>query len=111
MALNTALVLLADHEMATSTFAARVAASTWADPYLVVLSGMAALGGPLHGGASRAVRAILRDALSASPEAAVGALLRGPGGIPGTGHTVYVGRTHGRLPSWTPSSGPARRQP
>jgi citrate synthase len=89
-ALNSALVLLADHEMAASTFAARVTASTWADPYLVVLSGMATLAGPLHGGASRLVRAMLRDAVATSPEAAIGALLRNSGGIPGTGHIVYL---------------------
>lgn len=90
-ALDTALGLLADHEMAASTFAARVAASTWADPYLVVQAGMAALGGPLHGGASREVRALVREAMATSPEQAVGAALRGDTGLPGMGHRVYVG--------------------
>ena len=90
-ALDTALGLLADHEMAASTFAARVAASTWADPYLVVQAGMAALGGPLHGGASREVRALVREAVATSPEHAVGAGLRGDTGLPGMGHRVYVG--------------------
>ena len=38
--LNAALVLLADHDLAASTFAARVAASVRADPYAVVAAGM-----------------------------------------------------------------------
>lgn len=90
-ALDGALSLLADHELATSTFAARVAASTWADPYLVLLAGLAALGGPLHGGASEAVRALLRDARNRSPAAAVGAVLQAGAAVPGFGHSVYTG--------------------
>ena len=39
--LDRALSLLADHELATSTFAVRVAASAWADPYLLLLTGLA----------------------------------------------------------------------
>ena len=45
---------------AASTLAARVAASTWADPYLCVQAGLAALGGPLHGAASDRTRAPVR---------------------------------------------------
>ena len=41
-ALEGALIVLADHELATSTLAARVAASTRADPYAVVLAGLGA---------------------------------------------------------------------
>jgi citrate synthase len=90
-ALDGALSLLADHELATSTFAARVAASTWADPYLVLLAGLAALGGPLHGGASEQVRALLRDAHDRSPAVAVGAVLQSGSPVPGFGHSVYTG--------------------
>ena len=90
-ALDGALSLLADHELATSTFAARVAASTWSDPYLVLLAGLAALGGPLHGGASEQVRALLRDARDRTPVAAVGAVLQAGAAVPGFGHTVYTG--------------------
>jgi citrate synthase len=50
-ALRAALALLADHELAASTFAARVAASVRADPYAVVTTGLGALGGALHDGA------------------------------------------------------------
>lgn len=90
-ALDTALGLVADHELAASTFAARVAASTWADPYLVVLAGMAALGGPLHGQASDEARLLVQAAMRTSPEAAAGEWLRRTSGLPGFGHSVYVG--------------------
>lgn len=48
-----ALVLLADHELATSTIAVRAAAGTGAAMPLALLTGAAALGGPRHGTASR----------------------------------------------------------
>ncbi|HEY3941508.1 MAG TPA: citrate/2-methylcitrate synthase [Acidimicrobiales bacterium] len=96
--LDAALVLLADHELAASTLAARVAASTWADPYLVVLAGMAALGGPLHGGASRAARQLIGEVTGAagpgsavSPARAIGDRLRDEQAVPGFGHRVYLG--------------------
>jgi citrate synthase len=87
-ALNAALVLLADHELAASTLAARVAASAWADPYRVVLSGLGPLGGSLHGGASLAVEAMLA---AATPGGAFAALERhiATGVAPGFGHRVY----------------------
>ena len=56
-ALSAALVLLADHELAASTLAARVAASVRADPYAVVTTGLGAMSGTLHGGACLAVEA------------------------------------------------------
>ncbi len=89
--LNAALVLLADHELAASTLAARVAASAWADPYRVVLAGLGPLGGGLHGGAALAVEALLADA--GSPAGAFTALERGvvAGSVPGFGHRVYRG--------------------
>src|SRR5579875_3697265 len=58
-ALRAALVLLADHELAASTLAARVAASVRADPYAVVATGLGAVGGSLHGGASLGVERLL----------------------------------------------------
>lgn len=57
--LDMALVLLSDHGLAPSTVAARVAASTRADPYAVVVAGLATLRGPLHGAASRRVHRLL----------------------------------------------------
>ena len=75
-ALNAALILLADHELAASTFAARVAASAWAGPYRVILAGLGPLGGSLHGGAGLAVEALLDEvAAGADPGTALDALL------------------------------------
>lgn len=91
--LDAALVLLADHELATSTLAARIAASTAADPYAVVLAGLGAASGPRHGKAGLAVQQLLLDAdhLDA-PEQAVARSLAGGGRIPGFGHPIYVDR-------------------
>ena len=47
--IRRALVLLADHELNASTFAARVAASTGASLAASVLAGLSALSGPFHG--------------------------------------------------------------
>jgi citrate synthase len=59
--LDAALVLVADHELAASTVAARVAASVRADPYAVAAAGLATVSGSLHGGASLAVEALLAE--------------------------------------------------
>ena len=53
-ALDTYLVLLADHSFNASTFAARVTASTRADIYAATVSALATLEGDLHGGAASA---------------------------------------------------------
>jgi citrate synthase len=90
-ALDRALSLLADHELATSTLGVRIAASTWADPYLLLLTGLAVVGGPLHGGASEFVRTLLRDAVATSPEHTIGQALRDGEHVPGFGHAVYEG--------------------
>ena len=89
-ALSAALVLLADHELAASTLAARAAASVRADPYAVVATGMGAVGGALHGGASLGAEAML--AAAAGPDdvpRVVGELLRRGEKVPGFGHFVY----------------------
>ncbi len=91
-ALNAALILLADHELAASTFAARVAASAWAGPYRVILAGLGPLGGALHGGAGLAVEALIDDvADGADPGAALDAAAA-TGPVPGFGHRVYRDR-------------------
>ena len=90
--LNAAMVLLADHELAASTLAARVAASAWADPYLVVQTGLGVAGGVLHGASSEAVREVLRRVEDGEPAArVVGDLLRAGEDVPGLGHRVYRG--------------------
>ncbi|MEV6151830.1 citrate synthase [Nonomuraea sp. NPDC052129] len=89
-ALRGALVLLADHELAASTLAARVAASARADPYAVVLTGLGVLGGPLHGGASHAAERLLAEVTEPgqAPRAITDRIRRGER-IPGFGHSVY----------------------
>jgi citrate synthase len=87
--MNAALVLLADHEMAASTLAARVAASTRAGPHAVVAAGMGALSGPLHGGESRRCRHVLRTAAGLSASSAIGAALQFHGRVPGFGQVLY----------------------
>jgi citrate synthase len=91
-AMNAALVLLADHELASSTLAARVAASAWADPYRVVLAGLGPLGGSLHGGASLAVEGVLAEAGSSGGAFAALDQRVAAGVVPGFGHRVYRGR-------------------
>ncbi len=92
-ALNAALVLLADHELAISALSARVAASAWADPYLVVLAGLSALGGPLHGGAPGAIERLLAGIRTEHDVPAVlGERLSTGAPLPGFGHAIYRGR-------------------
>ncbi|MEV0597189.1 citrate/2-methylcitrate synthase [Nonomuraea cavernae] len=89
-ALEAALVLLADHELAASTLAARVAASARADPYAVVLTGLGVLGGPLHGGASYAAERLLAEvATPAQAHRVIADRIRRGERIPGFGHSVY----------------------
>ncbi len=90
-ALNAALVLLADHELASSTLAVRVAASTRADPYDAVLAGLGTIAGPLHGAASQQVCGLLEEIERVGVERAVDDALRFRGLLPGFGHTVYTG--------------------
>ena len=82
--LNSALVLLADHDLAASTLAARVAASTRAHPYAVVTAGLAALDGPLHGNAVSAAYRLLGEAIaSGDPVGAYAERLRSDGRVAG----------------------------
>ncbi len=59
--MDIALILHADHGMNASTFASMVVASTLSDIYFSVGAGIAALNGPLHGGANEAVLKMLKD--------------------------------------------------
>jgi len=91
-ALSAALVLLADHELAASTLAARAAASVRADPYAVVGTGLGAMSGALHGGASLGAETLM--AAARGPEdvpRVVAELLRRGEKVPGFGHFVYRG--------------------
>jgi len=59
--MDVALILHADHGMNASTFATMVVASTLSDIYFSVGAGIAALNGPLHGGANEQVLATLKE--------------------------------------------------
>ncbi|ENZ82723.1 citrate synthase family protein [Caulobacter vibrioides] len=83
------LVLLADHELNASTFAARVAASTGASLSAACLAGLSALSGPLHGGMAARVEAFVEEAERRDPSQAVLARLARGAAMPGFGHPLY----------------------
>ncbi|MEH3046438.1 citrate synthase [Sphingomonas adhaesiva] len=84
-----ALVLLADHELNASTFAARVAASTGASMPACLLAGLSALSGPRHGRAGAATAALAQEAVTRGAEAAVARWLADHHALPGFGHPLY----------------------
>ena len=92
-AFDVALILHADHELNASTFAARVIAATLSDIHSAVVGGIAALKGPLHGGANAEVMKMLleigKDAPVEKAEEVVRAKLARKEKIPGFGHRVY----------------------
>lgn len=89
-AIDRLLVLMADHELNASTFAARVAASAQADPYACVLAGLATLSGPRHGGASDRVEALLAEVKRPEDGArVVHERARRGEHVPGFGHGYY----------------------
>ncbi len=89
--LDAAMVLLADHELATATVGARVAASTRADPYSVVQAGLGVAAGALHGTAPILAYELLhRVAVEGVPPADALARYEILGeSVPGFGHVVY----------------------
>jgi len=112
-ALNAALVLTVDHDLAVSTLAARVAASARGSGYAVVTAALGAFDSPLHGNASRAAAALLADvANGAGPDAALARAVRDGGrGVPGFGQPLHSGtdaRATALLPlvSALPAAGP-----
>jgi citrate synthase len=89
-ALGAYLCTVVDHGMNASTFAARVVASTGADPTSAVVAAVGALKGPLHGGAPGPVLDML-DAVGRPERAAawIEAELRSGRRIMGMGHRIY----------------------
>jgi citrate synthase len=83
------LVLLADHELNPSTFAARVAASTGAPMAACLMAGLSTLSGPKHGGAGAALSALAAEARANGVEVAVARWLAAGHGVPGFGHPLY----------------------
>lgn len=89
MALDAAMVLLADHELASSTMAARVAASTRSHPYAVVAAGLGTLDGPRHGGVAALAYQFLREAMDADTPLQVFSDHLRAGLVPGFGERFY----------------------
>jgi citrate synthase len=87
--LRTALVLLADHELTSSAFAARIAASTGAPLPACLLAGLSTLSGPLHGDASGQVRALFAEVARMGEDAVVDHYLSTGLPLPGFGHHLY----------------------
>ena len=88
-AVSTALVLLADHELATSTLAVRVAASVRTPPSRAMAAGLDVVAGPLHGAASRASGELFDRAADIGAHDTVREVVAGGRRLPGFGHTVY----------------------
>jgi citrate synthase len=87
---DIALILHADHELNASTFTTRVVAGTLADMYGAVTAGIAALAGPLHGGANTNVMKMLIEIGDISKvDAFVENALAEKKKIMGIGHAVY----------------------
>jgi citrate synthase len=88
-AIRRALVLFADHELNTSTFAARVTASSGASLSAATLAGLAALTGPLHGGAWQGMRMLVESAEKVGAREAVRLYLAQGHALPAFGHPLY----------------------
>ncbi|TCC02703.1 citrate/2-methylcitrate synthase [Kribbella soli] len=89
--LDAALILLADHGLAVSTVAARVAASARANLYAVISAGLGALDGQYHGAAPTLAYEFL-DRAKHDPMKALSDQLRSGEPIPGFGHRIYQHR-------------------
>ena len=89
-ALEVLFILHADHEQNCSTNAVRSVGSSQVDPYSAVAAGVAALYGPLHGGANEAVLAMLKRIGTTDniPDFITG-VKEGKEKLMGFGHRVY----------------------
>ena len=89
-ALDTSLILYAEHEFNASTFACRVCAATLSDLYSCITAGIGTLRGPLHGGANEAAMALVqRFKTRKEARVAVLEMLASKEKIMGFGHAVY----------------------
>ncbi|HEU4671824.1 MAG TPA: citrate/2-methylcitrate synthase [Candidatus Limnocylindrales bacterium] len=89
-AVDVLLILQADHEQNASTNAVRAVGSTRVDPYSATAAGIAALYGPLHGGANEAVVRMLHDIGSVDRVPAyIESVKHGERKLMGFGHRVY----------------------
>jgi len=89
-ALDVLFILHADHEQNASTSAVRAVGSTQVDPYSAVAAGVAALYGPLHGGANEAaLRMLSRIGSVENIPAFLEGVKAGEERLMGFGHRVY----------------------
>jgi citrate synthase len=89
-ALEILLILHADHEQNCSTSAVRSVGSSQVDPFSAVSAGIAALYGPLHGGANEAVLKMLDEIGDVQHVPAfIESVKAGNGRLMGFGHRVY----------------------
>ncbi|HSC58754.1 MAG TPA: citrate synthase [Gemmatimonadales bacterium] len=89
-ALEILLILHADHEQNCSTSAVRAVGSSHVDPFSAVAAGIAALYGPLHGGANEAVLLMLDEiGDKKNIPAFIDKVKSGSGRLMGFGHRVY----------------------
>jgi citrate synthase len=89
-ALEVLFILHADHEQNCSTNAVRSVGSSQVDPYSAVAAGIAALYGPLHGGANEAVLAMLKRIGSTDNVGDfIAGVKEGKERLMGFGHRVY----------------------
>jgi citrate synthase len=89
-AFEIAMILHAEHEMNASTFTARVIAGTGADLHAAIVGGIAALSGPLHGGANEAaMRLFERFGSAERTPGEVRAMLERKEKLHGFGHPLY----------------------
>ena len=91
-AVNATLVLLADHELATSTLAVRVAASVRASPSAAYIAGLATVDGELHGSASHHAHRLLVECAQEAPDVVLDRLRTERRRVPGFGHSIYRSR-------------------
>ena len=88
--LEVLFILHADHEQNCSTSAMRAVGSSFADPYATAAAAIAALSGPLHGGANEEVLRMLDEIGSkAQFPAYIEQVKAGQGKLMGFGHRVY----------------------
>lgn len=87
--LRTAMVLLADHELTSSAFVARIAASTGASLPACLLAGLTTLSGPLHGDASGRVQALFSEVERLGDDKVVAHYLSTGLPLAGFGHHLY----------------------
>ena len=89
-ALEILLILHADHEQNCSTSAVRAVGSSHVDPFSAISAGVAALYGPLHGGANEAVLTMLDEiGHKKNIPAFIDSVKKGEGRLMGFGHRVY----------------------